>query len=147
MQSISTRKALQACIVCVLSSAAVASSFTNHAGHVVSGRLVALTNGVAVIAGRAYPLSAFPVSEQDRMRALLQVPHELPPQLANLRRSIRERCLRSEALLKAGAKSPESAAAQRAQLESAWLRALDSAPMDSASRAYWKAHLFDTGGE
>ena len=145
MQSISTRKALQACIVCVLSSAAVASSFTNHAGHVVSGRLVALTNGVAVIAGRAYPLSAFPVSEQDRMRALLQVPHELPPQLANLRRSIRERCLRSEALLKAGAKSPESA--ERAQHESAWFRALDSASMDSASRAYWKAHLFDTGGE
>ena len=113
----------------------------------MSGRLTALTNGTAVIAGRAYPLSVFPPSEQERMRALLRVPRGLPPPLDNLRRSIRERCLRSEALLKAGAKSPESAAAQRAQLESAWLRALDSAPMDSAPRAYWKAHLFDTGGE
>ena len=143
MPSISTRKALQACIVCVLSSAAVASSFTDHAGHTVSGRLTALTNGTAVIAGRAYPLTVFPPSEQERMRALLRVPLGLPPPLDNLRRSIRERCLRSEALLKAGAKSPESAAAQRAKLETAWRHALDSAGLDPVTRSHWLAHLMD----
>ena len=141
MRSIFTRKALQACIVCVLSSAAVASSFTNHAGHVVSGRLVAITNGVAVIGGRAYPLSVFPESERARMRELLRVPLALPPALESRRLAIRERLLRNDALLKAGAKAPAAAAAQRARLESTWRHVLESAEIDETARAYWSVHL------
>ena len=149
MPSISTRKALQACIVCAWSSLACgafgeralpgasASAFTNHAGHAVSGRLSALTNGVAVIGGRGYPLSVFPGSEQARMRELLRVPLALPPALESRRRALRERLLRSEALLKAGAKTPETAAAQRERLEVAWRRALEFAEVDAATRAYW----------
>ena len=137
MPSISTRKALQACIVCVWSSAAAASAFTNHAGHAVSGHLSALTNGVAVIGGRAYPLSVFPDPEQARMRELLRVPLALPPALASRRRALRERLLRNEALLKAGAKTPEDAAVQRERLEVAWRRALESAGVDEATRASW----------
>ena len=141
MPSISTRKALQACIVCVWSSLASASAFTNHAGHAVSGRLTALTNGVAVIGGRGYPLSIFPDSEQARMRELLRVPLALPPALESRRIALRERLLRSEALLKAGAKTPEAAAAQRERLETAWRRALESAKLDEATRAYWLEKL------
>jgi len=135
--SISTRKALQACIVCVWSSVAAASAFTNHAGHVVSGRLTALTNGVALIGGRSYPLSIFPDAEQARMRELLRVPLALPPALESRRLALRERLLRNEALLKAGAKTPEAAAAQRERLETAWRRSLELAPIDEATRAYW----------
>ena len=143
MSSISTRKALQACIACVWSSVAAASSFTNHAGHAVSGRLTALTNGVAVIGGRSYPLSVFPDSEQARMRELLRVPLALPPALESRRLAFRERLLRNEALLAAGAKTPESAAAQRKRLETAWRRSLEDSNVDAATRDYWNARLTD----
>ena len=107
------------------------------------GRLTAVSNSVAVIGGRAYPLSIFPESEQARMRDLLQVPSELPPALAKRRRALRERYLRNEALLKAGAKTSEAAARQRADLESAWRHALNKADIDRATRAYWLSHLLD----
>ena len=119
------------------------TAFTNHAGHAVIGRLSAISNGVAVIGGRAYPLAIFPESEQARMRDLLQVPSDLPPALAKRRRALRERYLRNEALLKAGAKTPEAAARQRADLESAWHHTLDKADIDRATRAYWLSHLLD----
>ena len=141
MLSISTRKALQAFIVCVWSSVAVGDAFTNHAGYVVSGSLTALTNGTAVINGRAYPLSIFPDSEQARMRKLLMIPLALPPALEARRRALRERLLRNEALLKAGAKTPEAAASQRGKLEAAWRRMLESAEIDEAMRAYWLVRL------
>ena len=145
MPSISTRKALQACIVCVWSSVAAASAFTNHAGHVVSGRLTALTNGVALIGGRSYPLSIFPDAEQARMRELLRVPLALPPALESRRLALRERLLRNEALLKAGAKTPDAAAAQRARLEAAWRRSLEGANLDGATRVYWLSRLSSNG--
>ena len=143
MSSISTRKALQACIVCVWSSVAAASAFTNHAGHVVIGRLTALTNGVALIGGRSYPLSIFPDAEQARMRELLRVPLALPPALESRRLALRERLLRNEALLKAGAKTPDAAAAQRANLEATWRRTLETSNIDVVTRGYWLAHLTD----
>ena len=143
MPSIFTRKALQACIVCVWSSVAAASAFTNHAGHVVSGPLTALTNGVALIGGRSYPLSIFPDAEQARMRELLRVPLALPPALESRRLAFRERLLRNEALLAAGAKTPESAAAQRKRLETAWRRSLEDSNVDAATRDYWNARLTD----
>ena len=145
MPSISTRKALQACIVCVWSSVAAASAFTNHAGHVVSGRLTALTNGVALIGGRSYPLSIFPDAEQARMRELLRVPLALPPALESRRLALRERLLRNEALLKAGAKTPDAAAAPRANLEATWRRSLKLARIDEATRAYWLVRLMESG--
>ena len=143
MSSISTRKVLQACIVCAWSSIAWGDSFTNHAGHAVIGRLMAVSNSVAVIGGRVYPLSIFPESEQARMRELLQMPSALSPALAKRRRALRERYLRNEALLKAGAKTSEAAARQRADLESAWRHALDKADIDRATRDYWLLHLVD----
>ena len=143
MSSISTKKALQVCIVCAWSSIAWGDSFTNHAGHAVVRRLTAISNSVAVIGGRAYPLAIFPDSEQARMRDLLQVPNELPPALAMRRRALRERYLRNEALLKAGAKSPEAAARLREDLEAAWRHALGKADVDRATRAYWLSHLAD----
>jgi len=143
VSSISTRKALQACIVCVWSSVAWGDSFTNHAGHAVVGQLTAVSNNVAVIDGRVYPLSIFPDSEQARMRDLLQVPSDLPPALVKRRRALRERYLRNEALLKAGAKTSEAAARQRADLESAWRRSLDSPDIDRATRSYWLLHLVE----
>ena len=109
----------------------------------MSGRLTALTNGVAVIGGRAYPLSVFPDSEQARMRELLRVPLALPPLLESRRLALRERLLRNEALLEAGAKTPEAAAAQRARLEIAWRRALEESKVDVATRDYWNVHLTD----
>ena len=145
MPSIFTRKALQACIVCAWSSLAAASAFTNHAGHVVSGRLTALTNGTALINGRAYPLSIFPESEQARMRELLRVPLALSPALESRRLALRERLLRNEALLKAGAKTPDAAAAQRANLEATWRRSLKLAQIDEATRAYWLVRLMEPG--
>ena len=147
MPSISTRKALQACIACVWSSVACATpvAFTNHAGHAVSGRLTALTNGVAVIGGRSYPLSVFPDAEQARMRELLRVPLALPPALESRRLALRERLLRNEALLKAGAKTPDAAAAQRAKLEATWRRSLKLAQIDETTRAYWLVRLMESG--
>lgn len=140
MRYIFTRKALPAFIACVLSSAAAGGSFTNHVGRSVSGQLTSITNGVAVIGSRSYPLSIFPDSEQARMRELLQTPQPLTPELAALQRSHRERLLRNEALLKAGAKTEEEAAALRAKLEAAWRRALDTSVLDAKTRAYWIEH-------
>lgn len=119
------------------------TAFTNHAGHAVVGRLTAVSNNVAVIGGRVYPLAIFPDSEQARMRDLLQVPRDLSPALTKRRCALRERYLRNEALLKAGAKTSESAAAQRAKLEAAWRHALDSAALDPVTRSHWFAHLMD----
>ena len=152
MSSIFTRKALQACIVCAWSSIACGAfgeralpcaAFTNHAGHVVVGRLTAISNNVAVISGRVYPLAIFPDAEQARMRDLLQVPSDLPPALAKRRRALRERYLRNEALLKAGAKTSEAADRLRADLESAWRHALGKADIDRATRDYWLSRLLD----
>jgi len=111
----------------------------------VSGRLTALTNGVAVIGGRSYPLSVFPDAEQARMRELLRVPLALPPALESRRLALRERLLRNEALLKAGAKTPDAAAAQRANLEATWRRSLNLARIDEATRAYWLVRLMESG--
>ena len=137
MLSISIRKALPAFIVCALSSAVSGGSFTNHVGRAVSGELTAITNGVAVIGSRRYPLSIFPESERSRMRKMLAIPGELPPALAACRRSLRERWLRNEALLASGAKSPEDAQAIRNRLRSAWRRMLDDAGLDPAMRDFW----------
>ena len=119
------------------------TAFTNHAGHAVVGRLTAVSNNVAVINGRAYPLAIFPDSEQARMRDLMRVPSDLPPALAKRRRALRERYLRNEALLKAGAKTSEAADRLRADLESAWRHALGKADIDRATRDYWLLHLVD----
>jgi hypothetical protein len=144
VQFIFTRKVLQACIVCVLSSAAggaapgeVAEAYTNHAGHAVCGRLTAITNGYAVIESRRYPLSIFPAAEQERMRSALGAPAELPAALVASRRSLRERWLRNEALLSSGAKSADDAEKTRRRLRAAWRRMLDDANLDPATRAFW----------
>ena len=134
MQYIFTRKALPAFIACVLNSAAAAGSFTNHVGRSVSGQLTSITNGVAVIGSRSYPLSIFPEAEQVRMRSLLALPPPLPPDLVALRRSLDERFRRNEALLKAGAKTEAQAAAQRAKLEAVWQRALRASREEQQSR-------------
>ena len=137
MQCISTRKALQAFIVCAWSSVAAGGAFTNHVGHVVCGSLTSVTNGFAVIEGRRYPMSIFPETEQARMRRLVRAPSPLPLPLAARRRSIRERWLRNEALLAAGAKSEEAAEAMRQRLRAAWRRMLREADIDPATRDYW----------
>ena len=141
MRYISTRKALPAFIACVLSSAAFGGAYTNHAGHVVSGKLTAITNRMAVISGRSYPLSVFPDAEQARMKLALAVPLPLPPALEANRRSLRNRLLRSEALCNAGAKSREDADRRRAEIEAAWSGALDRADLDAATREHWRARL------
>lgn len=142
MLYIFTRKALPAFIVCVLSSAAAGGSFTNHVGRSVSGQLTAITNGVAVIGSRSYPLSIFPESEQARMRELLSVPAPLPPDLVALRRSLKERAKRADALVAAGASGEADAAAKHAKLQSAWVRALDAdATLSPATRMYWRSRL------
>ena len=144
MLYIFTRKALPAFIACVLSSAAAGGSFTNHVGHSVSGQLTSITNGVAVIGSRIYPLSVFPESEQARMRELLAIPAPLPQSLAALRRALRERALRADALAAAGAKGEADVAAGRAKFESAWARALNAdSTLAPATRAYWLPRLMD----
>ncbi|MBR1870503.1 MAG: hypothetical protein IJ802_01605 [Kiritimatiellae bacterium] len=117
-----------------MSSAAEEGSFTNHAGRVVSGELKAVTNGVVVIGTRSYPLSIFPEAERARIKAMIDVPPELPPHLAAARRSLRERYMRNEALLKSGAKSPEDAEATRKCLLSIWQRMLDEANLAPSTR-------------
>lgn len=77
------------------------------------------------------------------MRELLRVPLALPPALESRRLALRERLLRNEALLKAGAKTPDAAAAQRANLEATWRRTLETSNIDVVTRGYWLAHLTD----
>ena len=79
------------------------------------------------------------------MRELLRVPLALPPALESRRLALRERLLRNEALLKAGAKTPDAAAAQRANLEATWRRSLKLARIDEATRAYWLVRLMESG--
>lgn len=45
-------------------------SVTNHAGHVVSGELTAVTNGTFTVAGRTLPLKVLPTAEQKRLKSL-----------------------------------------------------------------------------
>ena len=84
MQSIFSRKAKAAFIACAWSSAAFAHSFTNHAGHVVSGK--------------AYPLTVFPASEQARMRAIFGVVPQPKPREKAVSRYRKEMEKRREAL-------------------------------------------------
>ena len=147
MRYTSTRKARAVCIVCALSSLAAlfgvqTGSFTNHAGHAVSGALTSVSNGTAVISGRAYPLSAFPDAERARMMELLGAPQELPAHLHALRRSLRDRALRAEALAKTGAKKRADADAARARLAAMWSRALDlDSSLSAATRDHWRTRL------
>ena len=57
------------CPLFLLASFGVVSA-TNHAGHVVSGELTAVTNGTFTIAGRTFPLKALPAAERRRLMAL-----------------------------------------------------------------------------
>ena len=147
MRYTSTRKARAVCIVCALSSLSAlfgvqTGSFTNHAGHAVSGALTSVSNGTAVISGRAYPLSAFPDAERARMMELLGAPQELPAHLHALRRSLRDRALRTEALAKTGAKKRADADASLARLAAMWSRALDSdSSLSAATRDHWRTRL------
>ena len=75
------------------------------------------------------------------MRKLLKIPLALPPALEARRRALRERLLRNEALLKAGAKTPAAAAAQRAKIEAAWHRMLEASELDEKTRAHWATRL------
>lgn len=85
--------------------AAPLPAYTNHAGHVVRGVPVAVTNGLVVLSRdgwgeRAVPLSAFPPSEQSRLRAAAGV---RPPVTTPARRRAafaRDMRLRREALKK-----------------------------------------------
>jgi len=125
-----------------LSSLAWGDSFTNHAGHAVSGSLSAISNGTVVISGRKYPMSAFPEDEQRRMRELLDVPDALPPPLAALRRSLKERMLRVDALAAADATGDSAAKARRAKLQSIWASALNAdATLTPATRKHWLPRL------
>ena len=45
-------------------------SVTNHAGHVLSGELAAVTNGTFTIGRRTLPLGALPAAEQRRLKVL-----------------------------------------------------------------------------
>lgn len=45
-------------------------SVTNHAGHVLSGELTAVTNGTFTIGRRTLPLGALPAAEQRRLKVL-----------------------------------------------------------------------------
>ena len=131
-------------VFALISGAAAADSFTNHAGHVVCGCLEAVSNNVAVISGRAYPLSIFPDSEKKRIQDAFGGLPRLPPRLVAMRSSLRDRYLRNEALFKAGAKSAEQAARQRSRLVGIWRRALDEdGELDQAQRDAWAAHLLD----
>ena len=47
-----------------------AVSVTNHAGHVLSGELTAVTNGTFTIGRRTLPLGALPAAEQRRLKVL-----------------------------------------------------------------------------
>jgi hypothetical protein len=127
-------------------------AYTNHAGHAVSGRVEAVTNGFAVISGRPYPLSVFPETEQARIRAAhlagesrsdaTAAAPPLPVELEAKRQRLRERYLRNEALLKAGLKTQEAAAEQRARLLVFWRRTLDAAPgLAPAVRDWWSTRL------
>ena len=45
-------------------------SVTNHAGHVVSGELTAVTNGTFTVGGRTLPLKILPAAEQRRLKVI-----------------------------------------------------------------------------
>ena len=113
MRYIFSRKAKAAFTACVWSSAALAHSFTNHAGHVVSGELTALSNGTAVVSGKSYPLKIFPKSEQERMRAIIGAPAPLTPREKSVARHLEEREKRLDALEKAGAVGKDDARTAR----------------------------------
>jgi len=87
-------------------------------------------------------MSAFPEDEQRRMRELLDVPDALPPPLAALRRSLKERMLRVDALAAAGATGDSAAKARRAKLQSIWASALNAdATLTPATRKHWLPRL------
>lgn len=106
-----TRKATAAFIVCAWSSLAFGHSFTNHAGHAVSGELTSISNNVAVISGRRVPLSVFPTREQERMRKVLGIAP--PPRQRELDKFLDDKIKRIDALEKAGAISAEEAKVRR----------------------------------
>ena len=45
-------------------------SVTNHAGHVLSGELTAVTNGTFTVTGHTLPLKILPAAEQRRLKVL-----------------------------------------------------------------------------
>lgn len=148
MRSIFTPTAILAFTACISTDLALGSAYTNHSGHAVSGQLEAVSNGFAVISGCAYPLSVFPEAEQARICAECAGPQpssaslKLPAPLEAKRQRLRERYLRNEALLKAGLKTGEAAAEQRARLQVFWRRALDAdSGLDAATRAWWSSRL------
>ena len=81
------------------------------------------------------------LSGKSRTVATAAIP-PLPCKLAAMRLRLRERYLRNEALLKAGAKTEDDADAQRNRLINFWRHALDAdSSLTPAVRDYWSSHL------
>ena len=58
------------CLMSFVLASFGAVSVTNHAGHVLSGELTAVTNGTFTIGRRTLPLKVLPAAEQRRLKAL-----------------------------------------------------------------------------
>ena len=58
------------CLIAFVFASFGTVSVTNHAGHVLSGELTSVTNGMFTIGRRTLPLGALPAAEQRRLKVL-----------------------------------------------------------------------------
>lgn len=125
--------------------AAWAVAWTNTAGRVVQavpvrldGARIVLNCGAAGL--RDLPLSAFPKSEQRRMRAALGV-YELPAALKPLRAAFAAELTRAEQRHAGGALADEEFRSKCARVKAAWAEALGRSKLGRDEIEFWKGHL------
>ena len=58
------------CLIAFVFASFGTVSVTNHAGHVLSGELTSVTNGMFTVGGRTLPLRVLPAAEQRRLKVL-----------------------------------------------------------------------------
>ena len=127
--------------------AVVAAAWTNVAGNVISAEPLRIEKTVAVMVTRdeatnRYPLAAFPVTEQRRMR-LKTGDYELPRKAADVRAVLADGLARAEARAKAGRMTPEALQAKRARTAAAWAHELEKGVhgLTPEEIEYWKGKI------
>lgn len=120
--------ALAAAIVALQVSAGDAGAYTNHAGNVISGVVVAFDVRTATISNEMesvrYPLSIFPEAERRRMAADFGEP-QVPPQVERAVAGARKAMARQRKRAEKGLCSQESCDEFCAKTESALKKYLD----------------------
>jgi hypothetical protein len=138
-------------VISLIMSAAVAlaESYTNLSGEVISGAIATISNGVVTVrSGEGMVLSLalknFPAAERERILLAAGQTPPLPPDLQLQFSYLRDMTMRVARQKDVGQLTEEEAEQRRLQLRSLWQRTLDTALNEKSISTALHKQWFDT---